>query len=475
LTGLGLSTPIGLPSFDLTTTASSVSSISKSTGSTTPPPPRPPRRDSETPPTSPQVGASPSGHNGHGGIIRTTSLRRKPVPDYLPMPVQVNYPIPFPNSSLPSTHPFASKSHEMMRSGSDSPITPGTMRLEDELFFSPPTRNISRNGPPPPRRTFSPAGSIKASTISRIGTPLAVQAPSIRSSPEPNPIELGTSVVQAEVVPQTKGQDVNVTLDNAPRPPAKGASSLPRRSDSLESVHTNPMPLTPNTPFAIASRTIDFVDPISPANDPTSKATMSAKKTRPTSGSGSKPPVFGARASAIRNSSLPQNQRQPFPPPQSSSDESASDDEFSVDKVPSRRRIIEAGTLFLRDEDGHLVPFSELFPATSASNTNEGTSTSGPSKAPPKTILFFIRHFWCGQCQDYTFASLSLLDLVALAEANIRVVVISNGSWKIIKSYKKLFKCPFPIYVDGPRKLYQLLGFVLSFCLPVLAELMWSA
>jgi hypothetical protein len=56
------------------------------------------------------------------------------------------------------------------------------------------------------------------------------------------------------------------------------------------------------------------------------------------------------------------------------------------------------------------------------------------------------------------FASLSQLDPVAVEKAGIKVIVISNGSWKIIKSYKKLFKCPFPIYVDGPRKLYQLMG-----------------
>jgi hypothetical protein len=76
----------------------------------------------------------------------------------------------------------------------------------------------------------------------------------------------------------------------------------------------------------------------------------------------------------------------------------------------------------------------------------------------PRTVIFFIRHFWCGQCQDFMFASLSQLDPVAVEKAGIKVVVISNGSWKIIKSYKKLFKCPFPIYVDGPRKLYSLLG-----------------
>jgi len=68
------------------------------------------------------------------------------------------------------------------------------------------------------------------------------------------------------------------------------------------------------------------------------------------------------------------------------------------------------------------------------------------------------RHFWCGQCQDFTFASLAKLDPVSIAKSGINVVIISNGSWKIIKKYKEIFECPFPIYVDGPRKLYSLMG-----------------
>jgi hypothetical protein len=43
-----------------------------------------------------------------------------------------------------------------------------------------------------------------------------------------------------------------------------------------------------------------------------------------------------------------------------------------------------------------------------------------------KTVVFFIRNFWCGQCQDYTFASLSLLDPVAIRRAGVRVVVIKT-------------------------------------------------
>lgn len=129
------------------------------------------------------------------------------------------------------------------------------------------------------------------------------------------------------------------------------------------------------------------------------------------------------------------------------------DEAFSVDRVPSKRRLWEAGTLFVTDENGDLVCFGDMFP-----KMPDPVEPGQPVPPIPKTAVFFIRHFWCGQCQDYMFASLSQLDPEALEKAGIKVIIISNGSWKIIKSYRELFKCPFPIYVDGPRKLYQLMG-----------------
>jgi hypothetical protein len=134
-------------------------------------------------------------------------------------------------------------------------------------------------------------------------------------------------------------------------------------------------------------------------------------------------------------------------------DEPEEDETFSVDRLPSKRRLWEAGTLFLRDEDGELVCFGDMFP-----KVPDAAQPGEPAPPVPRTVVFFIRSFWCGQCQDYMFASLSQLDPEAVEKAGIRVIVVGTGSWKIIKSYRKLFKCPFPIYVDGPRKLYSLLG-----------------
>jgi hypothetical protein len=481
-------------------------------------PSRPPRRQSSstslttlTPPTSPKPTHTHSHTRNQPQPTpsRSSSLRRKPVPDYIPMPathtLTLHQPIPLPNSSLPPTHPFASPSPtphsgntspnpvshikgvggshgfgrglaggggSMKRTNSDSPLTPGIMKMEDDLFFQPPgrTSTATRNGPPPPRRTFSPVGSVGSAGngLSRSGsTRSGVASGDVIPPPPLPPIRL-ENVIKTAQLPKADGGEMEITLGTVsdkplPAPPIERGGSSGSENGSL--------PLTPNTTSQTNQPTLP--DPtISSAN-----AATRGKTSQPTSRSASparaiplnlKRPIVISRPSQLRSNIAPDD---------------LSDDEFSIDKVPSKKRLLEAGTLFLRDEEGHLVSFASLFPngngsdETSATKDKEETSSrpSPSSSASPiptpthntptvqgkpilKTVLFFIRHFWCGQCQDYTFASLSLLDPVALAEANIRVVVISNGSWKIIKSYKKLFNCPFPIYVDGPRKLYQLLG-----------------
>jgi len=35
------------------------------------------------------------------------------------------------------------------------------------------------------------------------------------------------------------------------------------------------------------------------------------------------------------------------------------------------------------------------------------------------------------------------------------VIIISNGHWQVIKKYRELFGCPFPMFVDGGRRIYN--------------------
>lgn len=131
--------------------------------------------------------------------------------------------------------------------------------------------------------------------------------------------------------------------------------------------------------------------------------------------------------------------------------EPEADEVFDVWRPPSQRRLWEAGTCNIRNEDGELVPFSDLFP------TWEDAKPNGPT---PRTVLIFLRHFWCGPCQDYTLESISTLDPKLLAAHNIRVFIIGSGHWKLLKPYRTLFNCPFPFFTDGPRRLFGLLGMI---------------
>lgn len=131
--------------------------------------------------------------------------------------------------------------------------------------------------------------------------------------------------------------------------------------------------------------------------------------------------------------------------------EPEADEVFDVWRPPSQRRLWEAGTCTIRNEDGELLPFSDLFPKW------EDAKPNGPV---PRTMFIFLRHFWCGPCQDYTLESISALDPKLLAAHNVKVYIIGSGHWKLIKSYRTLFDCPFPFFTDGPRRLFGLLGMI---------------
>ncbi|KAL7418140.1 hypothetical protein BDY24DRAFT_374210 [Mrakia frigida] len=59
-----------------------------------------------------------------------------------------------------------------------------------------------------------------------------------------------------------------------------------------------------------------------------------------------------------------------------------------------------------------------------------------------KTLVVWIRHFFCGYCKMY------ITELSETIDPKSKVVVIGCGSWEAIKFYKEETKCPFPIFAD---------------------------
>lgn len=65
-------------------------------------------------------------------------------------------------------------------------------------------------------------------------------------------------------------------------------------------------------------------------------------------------------------------------------------------------------------------------------------------------------------CQSYVDAIAKVKPAV-LDKYGLRLIIVSNGSWKMIKGYKKLLgdRCPYPIYTDRGKHVYTAMGMTL--------------
>lgn len=388
--------------------------------------------------------------NGVDVPVRTTSLRRKPVPDLLPLP----------NTHLPKTHPFAA-----------SPVSPGQTtpqslaeRADEDLFFRAP-----RSGPLPPRRPRPESPQSNKSGGETREEQFRAREEALKAREEH--LRQREEMWAKEEALRLREEALRLREEALYRRETATPASLQGHGDST----TGPSRLA--TPLPIASPAL--FRPLPPVPDPSrpdlnastesfpAPVTPVTPTTTDTNANAAPPPrglhLFSKRSRKERPSS-PAHVHVVSSRPQPTNESTSDVEPFSVDALPSQENMLEAGTLFLRDEAGELVSFGELFPHphSPAPVALPGDIPKGAEneQLPPitRTVVFFIRHFWCGQCQDYTLASLATLDPVAVRRAGVRVVVVSNGSWKIIKAYRRVLKCPFPIYVDGPRKLYHLLG-----------------
>ncbi|KAL5119641.1 hypothetical protein ACEQ8H_002487 [Pleosporales sp. CAS-2024a] len=113
--------------------------------------------------------------------------------------------------------------------------------------------------------------------------------------------------------------------------------------------------------------------------------------------------------------------------------------------VPTEEHLARVGDMLLLDAQGQSRPFKELYNA--------------PHTAP-RQLIIFIRHFFCGNCQEFLrtlSSSITPEDVLALPTPTF-ITVIGCGKPALIPMYAETTKCPFPIYADPTRKLYDLLG-----------------
>ncbi|KAF8556225.1 hypothetical protein OG21DRAFT_1384891, partial [Imleria badia] len=118
---------------------------------------------------------------------------------------------------------------------------------------------------------------------------------------------------------------------------------------------------------------------------------------------------------------------------------SSSSPSFNEHALPTAKQLAEAASCFVIAENGLRVSFGELF-------------------RDQRTIVLFIRHFLCPLCQDYMFSLTDNVDQRMLKDAEVNLVVIGNGSYNMIKSYRQIFRTPFTFYTDPTLRLHKALG-----------------
>ena len=114
---------------------------------------------------------------------------------------------------------------------------------------------------------------------------------------------------------------------------------------------------------------------------------------------------------------------------------------FDATALPSPDQLAKATSLLVQDSDGNKLDFRSLL------------QPSGH-----KTIVLFIRHFGCGLCQDMVSFVSHKLPPALLEEHGVKLVIVGNGSAGLIKPYRELLDCPFPIFTDPGKAVYAALG-----------------
>ncbi|KAK3377909.1 AhpC/TSA antioxidant enzyme-domain-containing protein [Podospora didyma] len=131
-----------------------------------------------------------------------------------------------------------------------------------------------------------------------------------------------------------------------------------------------------------------------------------------------------------------------------SDDTNPLDFEGSVDSnndLPTAETLARIENCIVLDRDGKSHPFKSLY---------AGKHTAR------RVLIIFVRHFFCGNCQEYLRTLSQSITPESLLRLPIStfIAVVGCGDPALISMYAEETKCPFPVYADPTRKLYDELG-----------------
>ncbi|KAK7033351.1 AhpC/TSA antioxidant enzyme-domain-containing protein [Favolaschia claudopus] len=104
------------------------------------------------------------------------------------------------------------------------------------------------------------------------------------------------------------------------------------------------------------------------------------------------------------------------------------------DSLPDTPSLERASACEIQDENGNKVTFGSII-------------------ENKKTVVVFIRHFFCGVVEQ-----LAAIPQTALDAAETKIVVIGCGDYRALPQYKENANYSGSIYADSNRELYFALG-----------------
>ncbi|KAJ7188756.1 AhpC/TSA antioxidant enzyme-domain-containing protein [Mycena filopes] len=107
------------------------------------------------------------------------------------------------------------------------------------------------------------------------------------------------------------------------------------------------------------------------------------------------------------------------------------------DALPEAAVLDLASKYEVEDSKGVKVQFGSLF-------------------AEQKTVVVFIRHFFCGQY----VTQLATVPEAALEAASVKLIIIGCGDFRALEHYKELTGFHGSIYADSNRQLYHAFGMI---------------
>ncbi|KAJ6440259.1 fmHP [Purpureocillium lavendulum] len=124
----------------------------------------------------------------------------------------------------------------------------------------------------------------------------------------------------------------------------------------------------------------------------------------------------------------------------------------TTDELPSPETLRKIDNYVVLDRHGKTHTFQSLY--------------SGRNVAR-RVLVVFVRHFFCGNCQEYLRSLSESIKPEALLRLPIStfVVVVGCGDPALIDMYVEATACPFPVYTDPTRSLFDELGMVKTLAL----------